>query len=294
MPQIDTLWISMITGSSGTDDSIVLIVNEGGEPSDAVHFTLPDTAQDDQEENQANLYEVPLSDTFPHEGRTFDTAKLNDSSVRVGIRGSDEWSVGSCFVWGRSKEGIIVPLALNVAKQGFKASEEAVAVLSTDPDEGRISFCVKRVQPGDDFTGLLRLILIVTTADQDNAETDNTITLKITDKFGIVHVDHTFTDTFQDDLERAQANFYYADSPGAIIKTNLDDKSIELGINGDDAWLPSSLFLFGLDAAEGDTVRFVTPLVHLTRWPFRFLSKDTTEGQPKVFLPLVNTTPTIP
>ena len=297
MPQIDTLSIGMITtvgSDSGTDSSIVLIINEGGEPLDAVHFTLPDTAQNDQEEGQANLYQIALSDTTPHEGRTFDTQKLNDSSVRVGIRGSDAWSCGSCFVWGRSQDGIIVPLALNVAKQGFKASEQPVAGLSTDPDEGRISFCVKRVQPGNDFTGVTRLILLLTTADQDNAETDNTITLKITDTLGQVLCNQTFTDTFQDDLERAQANFYYADVSGAIIKTNLTDQSIELSINGDDAWLPSSLFLFGLDAREGETVTFVTPLVHLTEWPFGFLSTDTTEGTPSVTLPLVQTSTPIP
>ena len=48
MPRINTLWIGMKTavGSSdaGTDSSIVLIINEGGEPVDAVHFTFPDTA----------------------------------------------------------------------------------------------------------------------------------------------------------------------------------------------------------------------------------------------------------
>jgi hypothetical protein len=56
-----------------------------------------------------------------------------------------------------------------------------------------------------------------------NAETDDTITLKITDTLGQVLVNHAFTDTPQDDLERAQANFYYADVTGAIIRTNLTD-----------------------------------------------------------------------
>jgi len=290
MPRIDTLWIGMRTADgsdNGTDDSIVLIVNEGGEPVDAVHFTLPDTAQNDQEEGQANLYRIELHDETPHEGRTFDTLKLNDSSIRVGIRGDDAWSPGSCLVWGEATDDNIVPLALNVVKQGFKDSEQSTMVISTDRDEGRTSFCVKRVQPGDDFTGSTRLILLLLTANQDNAETDNTITLKITDTLGLVHLDHTFTDTFQDDLERAQANFYYADVTGALIRTNLDDKSIELFINGDDAWLPESLFLFGLDGREGETVRFVTPLVHLPKWPFGFMSQDTGEGRPSVHLPVV-------
>ena len=77
-------------------------------------------------------------------------------------------------------------------------------------------------------------------------------------------------------------------------RTNLTDESIELRINGDDAWLPASLFLFGLDAREGETVRFVTPLVHLPKWPFGFLSTDTTEGKPSVTLPVIKTTPSPP
>jgi hypothetical protein len=294
MPRINSLWIGMKTGSSsdaGTDSSIVLIINEGGEPVDAVHFTLPDTAQNDQEAGQANLYKIELNDRTPHEGRTFDTQNLNASSVRVGIRGDDRWSPGSCFVWGQDVDGTIVPLALNVVRQGFKASELDTMALSTDPDEGRTSFCVKRVQPGDAFTAVSRLILLLTTADEDDAGTDDTITLKITDTLdGRVLVDQTITDTVQDDLERAQANFYYVEVNGTIIKTNLDDKSIQLSINGDDAWRPASLFLFGLDALEGETVTFVTPLVHLPEWHLGTLSTDSTEGTSSVALPLVNTT----
>src|SRR5262245_34998543 len=223
MPRIDILWIGMKTAvgsDTGTDDSIVLIVNEGGEPVDAVHFTLPDTAQNDQESGQANLYRIELHDETPHEGRTFDTLKLNDSSIRVGIRGDDVWSPGSCLVWGEATDDNIIPLALNVVKQGFMDSESSTMRISTDRDEGRTSFCVKRVQAGDDFTGSTRLILLLLTANQDNAGTNDTITLKITDTLGLVHLEHTFTDTFQDDLERAQANFYYADVTGAIIRTN--------------------------------------------------------------------------
>lgn len=293
MPRINTLWIGMRTAvgsDAGTDDSIVLIINEGGETVDAVHFTLPDTAQDDQEEGQVNLYQIDLRDETPREGRTFLTEKLNDSSVRVGIRGDDAWSPGSCFVWGRSTEGTIIPLALNVVKEGFKSGENPTMSLSTDRDEGRISFCVKRVQSGDAFTGNRRLILLLTTADRNNAGTDDTITLKITNTLGDVVVDHTFTDTPQRDLERAQANFYYVDVPGVVIRSNLSDKSIVLSINGKDAWLPASVFLFGLDGREGETVRIVTPLVHMTEWPFGFLSTDPEEGRPQVELPLVRST----
>ena len=159
--------------------------------------------------------------------------------------------------------------------------------LSTDRDEGRTSFCVKRVQPGDDFTAVLRLILLLTTADEDDAGTDDTITLKITDTFGRVVVEETIADTFQNDLEQGEANFYYVEVSGGIIRTNLDGNSIQLSINGDDAWRPASVFLFGLDAREGETVTVVTPLVHLPEWPFGTLSTDGGEGRASVALPVV-------
>ena len=294
MPRINSLWIGMKTAvgvsDGGTDSQLVLIVNEGGEPVDAVHATLPDTSQSDQEEGQANLYRIELNDETPREGRTFDTQDLNPSSIRVGIRGDDRWSPGSCLVWGQDAQGSIVPLALNVVRQGFEAGEPPTMALSTDPDEGRTSFCVKRVQPGDEFTAVSRLILLVATADEDDAGTDDTITLRITDIFGRVLVEETIADTVQDDLEQGQANFYYVEFGATVIRTNLDDKSIQLSINGDDAWRPASVFLFGLDAREGETVNFVTPLVHLPEWPFGTLSTDSGEGRASVALPVVHTT----
>jgi hypothetical protein len=294
MPRIDTLWIGMKTAvgdsDAGTDSSLVLIINDGSEPVDTVHFTLPETAQDNPAEGTANLYQVDLNDEAPHEGRTFDPQKLNDSSVRVAIRGDNAWLPGSCFVWGRQTDRIIVPLALNVVDQGFKQGELPTMRISTDAREGRTSFGVTRVQPGDNFTGIARLILLLTTADQDNAGTDDPITLTITDTLGRVVVDQTFTDTSQPDLEQAQANFYYAEVDVPFLKFNLNNESIQLTIRGDDAWIPASLFLFGLDAREGETVKRVTPLVHLPRWPLGVLSTDPSEGAASVFLPLANTT----
>jgi hypothetical protein len=42
-------------------------------------------------------------------------------------------------------------------------------------------------------------------------------------------------------------------------------------------------------AREGETVRFVTPLVHLPEWPLGTLSTDNTEGIASVALPVVRT-----
>jgi len=288
MGKIKTLWVGMKTvvwPEGGTDSSIVLIINESGQPADAVHATLPDSSQSDQESGQANLYQLDLNDETPHESRTFAVQNLNESSIRIGIRGDDQWEPGSCFVWGRQTDGVIVPLALNVVEQGFKAGEVPTMAISTTRTEGRTSFGVRRVQTGDGLTPIVRMILLVTTADEDEAGTDHTITLTITDVTGRLLLDHTFTDTFQNDLERGEANFYYIDFEGTILKSQLNEDSIRLKINGDDAWVPTSLFLFGLDR-RGETVNFVTPLVHLPEWPFGVMSLDQGEGTPAVTLPL--------
>ena len=65
-------------------------------------------------------------------------------------------------------------------------------------------------------------------------------TLKITDISGLVLADQTIADTVQADLEQGQANFYYVEVDSTILKANLDDQSIQLSINGDDAWRANS------------------------------------------------------
>jgi hypothetical protein len=125
-----------------------------------------------------------------------------------------------------------------------------------------------------------------TTADVNHAGTEHSITLTIADKTDRSLVDHTIPDTFQYDLDRGRANFYYVDTDG-FTRSQLTDGAIRLAINGDDVWIPSSLFLFGLDAREGQTVRFVTPLVHLPQWTLGPLSQEETEGTPSQPLPLV-------
>jgi hypothetical protein len=130
--------------------------------------------------------------------------------------------------------------------------------------------------------------MLVSTADVDDAGTDNDIQLQITTGDGRLVVDHIFPDTSQDDLERAQANLYYVPVTVPFSKTELNADSIRLNIKGDDAWLPDRLFLFGLsDDETGQPPEFVVPLVHFPIWALGTLSTDTGEGQGSVVLPLL-------
>jgi hypothetical protein len=68
----------------------------------------------------------------------------------------------------------------------------------------------------------------------------------------------------------------------------LNNESIRLRIKGDDAWLPASFFIFGLDKELPSSFsQSVTPLVHLEDWPFGWMSTDMQEGAKEVTLPLL-------
>lgn len=87
-----------------------------------------------------------------------------------------------------------------------------------------------------------RLLMLLLTADKDNADTDDDIALQITTADGRVVVDHVFPDTSQDDLERTQANYYFVPVDIPFARSELDADSIRLSIKGDDAWIPARLF----------------------------------------------------
>lgn len=296
MADLSKVWFGMVTNDSddsGTDSPIVLIFNVQGGRFDVLHRTFPDTAQEDQEQGKANLYEITEDDFEPQAfvGATVDPQDLNASSIRIGIRGADMWRPKSIFIWGEQRDRLIVPLALNTNLQGqIGIAGQLVGVrLSTDAGEGKLSFAPSRVQLGDANTSIRRLLLIMTTADMDDAGTNDRIRLQVTTIAGRVVVDHVFPDTSQDDLERAQANFYFAPVISPFARAELNADSISLSIQGRDAWRPARMFLFGLSAAEGEQPsEFAVPLVHLPDWVLGTLSEDTGEGSPSVKLPVVD------
>jgi hypothetical protein len=271
MSHLDRIWTGITTRTaedSGTDDAIEIVINENG--IDRLRRTIGDTEQDDLEDGGANLYtmDVAANNIVPE--------NLTNSSIRVGLKGGDAWRPEDIFMWGRRLTGgAVIPLALetNITTQ-----------LSTEAGEGASSMPLRRVALGARTMQINRLFMLMTTSTSDDAGTDNTITLQITTT-GLV-VDFDSEDTSQEDLETSQANFYEVPVITSFSKASI--AMIRLEINGNDGWLPSSFFLFGVDDAEGRP-EFVVPLVHLPSWAFGWMSTDSSEGVTRVQLPLAPT-----
>jgi hypothetical protein len=304
MPRLGHLWLGTVTAgnrNAGTDSSIVLIVSVGGDRVDNVHHTFGDTAQDDLERDQANIYEVKQDEIDTVNGfvpATVDTDSLNASSIRLAIRGGDAWTPKSVFVWGREQRdaGEVVPLALiiNLRRSVLVGGVLANVTLSTDSDEGPVSFGIPRVAPGGSAMPIRGLIVAMITADQDDAGTDDLLQLKITTVDGRVVLDAPLTDTEQSDQEQGQANMYFIPVDTPFSKAELNERSIELSIRGDDAWLPASFFLFGLGEELPTAFSpLVEPLVHLATWPLGAMSTDSGEGREVARLPLVPSAPVV-
>jgi hypothetical protein len=239
---------------------------------DGVQLTFVDTSQDDQERGVSNIYDSNVTN------KNIATENLNNSSMRMAILGEDAWRPEDVFVWGEIPDNGIVPLALET---------EIQAQLSTDPNEGNASLPLRLIPAGNLGTIIRRLLVLMTTADVVDAGTDDKINLTITRPGGIQVVDFTFPDTPQPDQETSQANLYLVPVSALLTKDGFSGtEPVRLATDGDDAWLPASFFIFGLDTAQGRP-NAVVPLVHVPRWNLGRLSQDTAEGQPSVTLPFL-------
>src|SRR5262245_25081593 len=156
--------------------------------------------------------------------------------------------------------------------------------LSSDANEGALTLPLRLVGLGASDTLIHRLLLLVRTADEDDAETDSLVQLQVTIN-GQLHVSEVITDTPQDDLERGVSNWYYLPVQTPFMRQDLvaGNGRIELEILGRDAWLPASLYVFGLDTPAGRPTQLV-PLVSKRIWGGLVLSRDPNEGSPKVGL----------
>ncbi len=264
MPFIRNLYVASLTSTlpdSGSDSELVVIMNQGG--LDVVHRDL---GFGDIETGGGKLYRhnVAEAQILPE-----------NYYLRIGIRGDDAWRPHLIAAWcTRFTSGAVVPLGYD---------EEIETVLSTDTDEGRISLPLRPVTPGAIRTQINRLMLVTGTNVGDSA-TDSPIHVRITRGEEVV-VDHTIPDTSQPDLEGAEGNIYFLPVLSEFTRSQLTDQSIVLSIEGDDAWLPIVVTLFGLDTTSGNPGRMV-PLVYVDGWPFAPLSTDASEGNASVTLPL--------
>lgn len=139
------------------------------------------------------------------------------------------------------------------------------------------------------------------TSDSDDAGTNDTLNLKITDAEGKQLVDVEFGGTGASVGERPEqfgAKLYWLERPFGgpkfppFSKGTLKADSIQLSIEGPYAWLPASFFLFGLDELiKPQEFRIgrptvLVPLVHLVNWNLSTMSAGPSEGLQTVTLPL--------
>ena len=207
---------------------------------------------------------------------------MTNSSVRIGNRGDDAWAPQHILLFAHETRQGTVPIAMET---------DLTQWLSSDANEGALTLPLRLVGRGDFSTLIHRLLLLVRTADRDDAGTDSPVRLQVIGSNGQLRmselITNTQTDTPQDDLERGASNWYYLPVQTPFTEREIDSAGsvgrIELEILGRDAWLPESLYLFGLDTLSGRPTKLV-PLVSRPNWQLGHLSQDETEGSPKLFL----------
>ena len=276
MSTIDVLWLAYLnrnTEDAGSDSTVNLTINVDGED------VLDRDFGSDVGDGEANMNFGDTLDT------PFDSAALTNSSVRIGVRDDDAWAPGDVLVFGCSEaeynSGVAVPLAMETGLTDF---------LSTDASEGPLTVPLRRVDPGTSNTVIRRVLLLVYTQwsgggyfPGGDTGTDSAIQLEVFAGENLV-LREEIDDTSQSDLERGTTNWYVMDAPVPFTRGEVQAGGrIVLSILGDDAWKPMELFVFGLDTASGRPNQVVS-LVSLPVWGPRWMSADTTEGDPSVDL----------
>ncbi|HYE37529.1 hypothetical protein [Methylocaldum sp.] len=265
MPFIRNLWVATLTSNSsdaGTESETVFIMNQEG--LDVVHRDMELFRSVATGGGSFTILDVAESQILPE-----------NYYLRIGIRGSDAWRPEVIVAWcERFTSGNIVPL-------GYE--EQSDITLSTDASEGRISLPLRPVVPGVIRTEIQRVLLFTITHFSDFA-TDSPVHVRIRRGDELV-VDHTIPDTPQPDFESGQGNLYFLPVLAPFTRSQLTDASVELSIEGDDAWRPIAVVMFGLNTASGNP-GLVVPLVHVFPWTLGLLSTDPDEGAPSAVLPL--------
>jgi hypothetical protein len=201
-----------------------------------------------------------------------ESSLLTNSSIRLGIRSGDLWAPEHVLILGQAPRRVIA-----------LAMETDLGVrLSTDSEEGKLTIPLRLVGSGSSTTTIQRVMLIVYTQNG----TDDPLQLQISTASGIV-ADTTIVDTTQDDFEEYAANWHIRPVAAPFTRSDvLSGGAIQLGIQGQDAWRPYSVFVYGLDTATGRPNE-VVDLVAIPEWTLPALSTDPAEGQPTVLLPVM-------
>jgi hypothetical protein len=155
--------------------------------------------------------------------------------------------------------------------------------LSADRDEGRLTMPVRRVGAGTSNTIIRRVLLLIYTDRGSDVDTESDIKLQIAAS-GQLMLDQKITH----DFNQVRAHWHFLEVERPFTRADIASKgAIHLSILGTDAWLPMTVFVFGLDTEEGRPDEVVT-LSAIPKWELGWLSTDPSEGAASVSLPLSN------
>ena len=276
MAAIDDVWLAALTkdeDDAGSGNRFNLTVNIGGADVFGHDFVLgwnlPGQGATGLRDGQAGLEEAQPP-------APFDSDKLTNSSVRLGLRGDNAWGPKHVMVIGRAQPDFTPGRFLALAME-----TDIDRWLSADSDEGRLTMPVRRVVAGTSSTVIRRVLLLVYTDRESDVDTESDIKLQIAAS-GQLMLDQKITH----DLKRVRAYWHFLAVERPFTRADVVSKgAIHLSILGTDAWLPMTVFVFGLDTEEGRPNEVVT-LSAIPKWELGWLSTDASEGADSVPLPL--------
>jgi hypothetical protein len=291
MATIEKLWLATLTKNeddAGTDaGALNLTIDIDGEDLADIDFGFlngsggglgPDSGWLDQ--GQAAISGGAYGNPGEPLPSPIDSNLLTNSSIRLGIRDDDAWGPQHVLVVGQTLPEFVPSQIIALAME-----TDLTHWLSTDSSEGHLTMPIRLVGSGSATTLVRKVLLLVYTASGGNVETDSPIQLQIS-AGGALVADQTIIDTPQDDLEQYTANWYFVDVAVPFTKGDVaSNGGIRLGILGDDAWLPTQVFVFGLDTENGRPNEVVT-LVAIPQWDLGWLSTDPSEGKSSIDLPV--------
>ena len=190
--------------------------------------------------------------------------------MRLGLRGDNAWAPKHVMVMGRAQPDFTPGRVLALAME-----TDIDRWLSADSDEGRLTMPVRRVGAGTSNTIIRRVLLLIYTDRGSDVDTESDIKLQIAAS-GQLMLDQKITH----DFNQVRAHWHFLEVERPFTRADIVSKgAIHLSILGTDAWLPTTVFVFGLDTEEGRPAEVVT-LSAIPKWDLGWLSTDTSEGAP--------------
>ena len=160
MPEVNFLYLAALTrdvDDAGSSDQLNVTINVNGIDVAVAEFVA------DHPQAQGYLQHAVAVVSF-------DLELLTNSSVRIGNRGDDAWAPQEILLFAVTDGGGIIPIAMET---------DLTHWLSSDPSEGRLTLPLRLVERGDSSTLIHRLLLLVRTADEDDAGTDSPVRLQV-------------------------------------------------------------------------------------------------------------------